>query len=86
MKDDLPQKKDNGNMIFSSNVLKRYSFQKVTLEYDISCIIRKDGITFSRKCDIFSRWEVKDDISQKIHGNMMIPVYSVKVVFFFLQS
>ena len=86
MKDDLPQKKDNGNMIFSSNVLKRYSFHKITLEYDLSCIIRKDGISFSWKCDIFSRWEVKDDISQKIHGNMMFPVYSVKVVFFFLRS
>ena len=81
------QKKDNGNVIFSSNVLKRYSFQKITLEYDLSCIIRKDGISFSRKCDIFSRWKVKDDISQKIHGNMMFPVYySVKVVFFFLQA
>ena len=72
-------------MIFSSNVLKRYSFKKITLEYDLSCIIRKDGISFSRKCDIFSRWKVKDDISQKIHGNMF-PVYSVKVVFFLLQA
>ena len=57
MKDDLSQKilgnmmfsvyQIHGNIIFSSNVLKRWSFQKKTiLEYDLSCIIRKEGPCF----------------------------------------
>ena len=41
-------------MIFSSNVLKRYSFRKGAAPgHDLSCIIWKDGI-FSQKHDIFS--------------------------------
>ena len=31
----------------------------------------------------FSKRKVKDNISQKIHGNMMFSVYSVKMVFLF---
>ena len=57
LKDDLSQKKPkkHGNMIYSSNVPKRWSFQKNTaLEYDLSYIRRKYGISFSRKYDIFS--------------------------------
>ena len=30
----------------------RWSFKKVPLEYDLSGIMRKDGISFSRKYDI----------------------------------
>ena len=36
-------KKIHGN-IFSSHILKRWSVQKLALEYDLSCIIWKDGI------------------------------------------
>ena len=62
IKDDLSQKL-HVSMTFSSNVLKRWSFQKIALEYDLSCIIRKDGICLSRKYDIFSmaeneRWSI----------------------------
>ena len=40
-------KKIHGNMIFSSNALKRWSFQKkIALVYDLSCIIWKGGIFF----------------------------------------
>ena len=60
IKHDLSQKKKkkkkkkHGNMIFSSNVLKRYSFRKGAAPgHDLSCIIWKDGI-FSQKHDIFS--------------------------------
>ena len=37
-------------MIFSINAPKIWSFQqqKIALEYDISCIIWKDGIFFSK--------------------------------------
>ena len=34
------------------DVLKRWSFQNVVLEYDISCIMRKDDISYSRKYDL----------------------------------
>ena len=34
------------------NVLKRWSFQKIAPEYDLSCIIRKDDISFPRKYDL----------------------------------
>ena len=36
------------------DVLKRWSFQKIVLEYDLSCIIGKDNISFSRKYDLIS--------------------------------
>ena len=32
-----------------ANVLKRWSSQKIALEYDLSCIMRKDDISFSQK-------------------------------------
>ena len=41
--------------IFSfPNVLKIRSFQKITLEYDLSCIIWKNDIFFTRKHIFFS--------------------------------
>ena len=52
--------------------------KNITLEYDLSCIIEKDSISFSQKYDVFSRRKVKDDLSQKIHGNMMFSVHFVK--------
>ena len=45
-------KKIHGSMIHSSNVPKIWSFQKIALEYDLSYIMRKDGISFTRKYDI----------------------------------
>ena len=59
--------------------------RKVALEYDLSCTIRKDSISFSRKYDLTLKTEMKDHLFQKIHGNMIFSVYSVKMVFFFLQ-
>ena len=56
-------------MTFASDVPKRQSFKKMAPEHDLSCNIRKGDIYFSRK-NIFSRRKVKDDLSQKIHGNM----------------
>ena len=51
--------------------------KKIALEY-ISCIIRKDDISFSRKYDLILRHKTKDDLSQKkkkkkkkILGNMI---------------
>ena len=41
---------------------------KITLEYDLPCIIWKDGIFFWKMWYFFGR-KIKDDLSQKIHGN-----------------
>ena len=43
----------------------------MALEHDLSCNIRKDSTSFSRINNIFSRGTVKDDLFQKIHGNML---------------
>ena len=71
-------KKIRGNVIFSSNALKRWSFQKkIPLEYDLSCIIWKGG-TFFRKISFFFGQKMKDDLSQEMHGNMMFSAYMYK--------
>ena len=70
-------KKIHGNIIFSSNASKRWSFRKkITLEYDLSCIIWKD--VFFPENVINGKWKMKDDISQEIHGNMIFSVYTYK--------
>ena len=49
--------------------------KKIAQEYDLSYIMRKDGISFSRKYDtFFNGWRMKDDISPKIYRNMMFSV------------
>ena len=59
-------KKNHGNMIFPPNVLERWLFQKKnSLEYGPSCFIRKNGISFTRKYDLFFRCKMKDHLSQK---------------------
>ena len=58
-------------MIFSSNFLKRWSFQKEPRQHMIFSVIWKDGI-FSQKHDLFPlAGQVKDGPSQEINGNMM---------------
>ena len=58
-------KKLHGNMMFSSNFLKRRSFQKNRLEYDLFRNIWKDGISFFPKINFFFTRKMKDDLSQK---------------------
>ena len=48
--------------------------QTVALEYDLSYIMRKDGIFSPENMIFFYGRKMKDDISQKIHGNMMFSV------------
>ena len=67
----------------SSNLPKGSPSKDTTPEYDLSCIIRKDDIFFSGKYYIFSKRKAKDDLFQETHGNMMFPVYSVKMAFLF---
>ena len=59
------------------NVLKDGLSEKIALEYDLSCISRKNGIFFSKKYFSFGR-EVKDAFSQEIHGNMIFFVCMYK--------
>ena len=61
-------------MIFSSNILKRWSLKKIGLEYDLSCIIWKDGIFFQGVQHFFFGRKMKDDLSQGIRGNMIFYV------------
>ena len=61
------------------NVLKRWSFQKIAMEYDLFCIITKDDICFSQKYDIFSldgKWKMT--FLKKIQENMTLFVYLYK--------
>ena len=37
--------------------------KKIALEYDLSCIIGKDDISFSRKYDLHLKQKMKDDLS-----------------------
>ena len=40
---------------------------------------------FPESMILFFRWKMKDDISENIHGNMILSLYSVKTVFFSKQ-
>ena len=74
MKDDLSQKKKQKNMEiwYIHQIFRKDGFSiKIALEFDLSYIMRKDGISFSRRYDFYfpnQKWKM---ISQKIHGNMM---------------
>ena len=71
--------------MFWKDFSKKVFPNKIAPKYDLSSTIRKNDISFSRKYDIVSCQKVKDDLSQKIRGNMMFSMYSVKMVFFSLQ-
>ena len=62
MKDDLSQKKIHGNMIFSSNILKRCSFQ-IKSHWNMIFLVLSERwyFVFTRKYDLFSldgKWKV----------------------------
>ena len=84
MKDDVSQKEYMEVWYVFQIFWKDGLSKNIALEYDLCYIIRKDGISFSRKNDIFfDGWTIKDDLSQKIYGNMLFSVCSVKIVFLF---
>ena len=57
MKDDLCQKKIHGNMIFSSNVQKRWSFQKRLLRWGMIFIVLSGKMVFFPENMIFLPWK-----------------------------
>ena len=76
-KDNLSKKKKKRkyNVFFKCSEKMVFS-EKIALEYDLFCNIWGDGISFSflKICFLFRR-NIKGDLSQKIHGNMIFSVY-----------
>ena len=71
MKDDLSQKKYTEIWHFLQTFLKDGLFRKGCTGHDLSCIISKDGIFFPKTWYFFLGQEVRDDLSQEIHRNMI---------------
>ena len=70
---------DKTEIFFCQTSWKDGLSKKIEMEYDLSCIIGKDYISFSRKYDLTSRRKMKDDLSQKkIHGNMIFTLNVLK--------
>ena len=68
-------KKIHGNMIFSSNFLKRWSFQKGLRRYMIFLVLCGKMVFFPK--NIFFPWaESEWRLSQELHGNMKFSVYT----------
>ena len=86
MKDDLSQKNTWKYDIFF-NCSKKMVFPKKSHWHMIFLVSSgKIHFFFTKIWYFFCRRKMKDDLSQKIHGNMMFSVYYVKVVFFFLTN
>ena len=65
----------NGNMIFSSDVLKRWSFQKgLAGIWSFLYYPERWYFFFPENMIFFLRRKMKDDLSREIHGNMTPPV------------
>ena len=78
IEDDIFQK-IYGNMVYFSNVLKRWSSQKkIALKYDASCIFWNDGISSPKIWYFFFGRKMKEDLSQEIQGNMTFSLYMYK--------
>ena len=77
MKDDISQK-IHGNIIFSSNASKTWSFKKNRARLWSFLNIWKDGIFFRKIWYFFFRRKMKDDLSQEMHGDMIFSVYRYK--------
>ena len=70
-------KKIHGNRIFSSNFLKRWSFQKGPCWDMISLVISGKMVFFFPKTwYFFLGQKVRDDLSQEIHENMIFSEYT----------
>ena len=61
-------------MIFSSNFLKRWFFQKGLRQNMIFLVLSGKIVFFSRKHIFLLGQEVQDDLCQEIHGNMIFSV------------
>ena len=71
-------KKIHRNMIFSWNFLKRWSFQKDRAGMGMIFFVLSGKMVFflAKAWYFFLGQEVRDDLSQEIHGNMIFSVYT----------
>ena len=53
--------------------------KNVPVEYDLSCIIRKDDISFPENMILHIGRKMKDDFSYKKHGNMIFSLDLLKI-------
>ena len=81
-------------IFFFPNIFKRCSFQKIALDYDLACIIKKDDISFSRKYNLifyaqkerwsFSKSNWKYHVFFKYFKKMIFPNNShLNMIFFY---
>ena len=78
-KDDLSQKNTWKHDVFCKCSEKMVFPKKVAQEYDLFCNNWKGGISFFPKIGyLFFRQKMKNDLFQKIHGNMIFSVYLYK--------
>ena len=74
----------DGNMIYSSNILKRWAFHKnCTGIWSFLCHQERWHFFFPKIWYFFYGRKMKDDLSQKMHGNIMFSVCLEKTVFLF---
>ena len=64
------KKKIHGNMTFSSNFLKRRSFQKGPRRDMIFLVLSGKMVFFPENMIFFLEQKVRDNLSQKIYGNI----------------
>ena len=57
-------------MIFSSNLLKRWSFQKGPRRHMIFLVLSGKMVFFPENMIFFLEQKVRDNLSQKIYGNI----------------
>ena len=75
LKKTTKTKQKHGNMIFTSNVLKRWYFQKGSHRDMIFFVISGKVVFFSRKHGDGKR--KRSDLSQDIHGSMIFSIWHV---------
>ena len=75
MKEDLSQKNTRKYHIFFKSSEKMVFSKRVAPGYYLPRIIWKDGIFFPKTWYFFFGQEVRGDLSQEIHGNMIFSVY-----------
>ena len=78
MTNDLSQKNTSKYNIFFKCPEKMVFPKKIELQYDLFCIIWKDGIFSWKIWYFFFGWKMENDLSQEKLGNMTFSVYLYK--------
>ena len=78
MKSDLSQKNTWKYDIFFKCPEKMVFPKKIAVEYNLSYIIWKDGFFLQKIWYFFVERKMKDDLSQEVHGNMILSVCMYK--------